>query len=184
LKTSFGWPRKRGMLNEFCGQNTNHLNTWYNSSLIYGRFLGMVCYSGHLSVTIAGTIIGIGLIIWQELRRQETKYLQTTQELNNLNGFPRSITRSQIQEKIAVLHDYPTQIPDWKNEDTLRYKTNRIISDVRAIQEVRPLLRDRQDVLEELHVIRTEIIAAMSGKQESLNRINAAFDVLFSGASP
>src|SRR5438128_1888010 len=80
-------------------------------------FWGWIGIAGTFSGPIAASVIGIGLLIWQELKKQETRYAQTSQELSNLNVFLQKITLSQIQEKIAVLHDYPTQVPDWKNED-------------------------------------------------------------------
>jgi hypothetical protein len=144
-------------------------------------FWGWIGIVGTLGGIIGGAVIAIGLMNWQELRTQNSRFTQTTQELNNLNVFLRRITLSQIQEKIAVLHDYPTQIPEWKSDNIIRYKTDRMISDIRAIQEVRTLLRDNQ--IEEIHTIRDDIANAMSGKQEFLSRINAAFQIVFSPSS-
>ena len=139
-------------------------------------FWGWIGIAGTFSAPIAASIIAIGVLIWQELKKQETRYAETSRELNNINDFLQKITRSQIQEKIAVLNDYATQIPDWKDKNLLEHKTNRIISDIRAIQQVRTLLTDTQK--EELHTIKEEIISVIG--QDYANKIKAAFEVVFS----
>jgi hypothetical protein len=69
-------------------------------------FLGLFGIAATISLPIAAAVIGIGIVIWQELRRQDNRFAQTTTELRDLNRFLTSITLSQIQEKISVLHGY------------------------------------------------------------------------------
>jgi hypothetical protein len=145
-------------------------------------FWGWIGIAATFSLPIAAAVIGIGIFILQELRGQKTGFTRTTQDLKQLNVFLRRITLSQIQEKIAILHDYPTQIPDWKTDSIFRYKIDRLISDIRAIQEVRMLLTDTQK--EKILVIKQEISNAVGIKQEFLSRMNAAFDIIFSTTPP
>jgi hypothetical protein len=84
---------------------------------------------------------------------------------------------NQIHEKIAVLYDYSTQIPNWKTED-IEFKTNRILEDVRAIQQVSSLLENPQK--EGLYIARDKIINNMNNKKYDISKIKAAFDVVFS----
>jgi hypothetical protein len=149
------------------------LATFITVSWIMVDFLGL--WSSAL--TLAAAMVGIGIMIWYELRKQGSKFTETKQELDKLNNFFKSITMNQIHEKIAVLYDYSTQIPNWKTED-IEFKTNRILADVRAIQQVSSLLENPQK--EGLYIARGKIIDNMNNKKYDISKIKAAFDVVFS----
>ena len=65
---------------------------------------------------IVVTIVALIIVVWQELNKQTNKLVQTSNELDKLNNFLKTIALSQIHEKIAVLYDYSTQIPTWKKK--------------------------------------------------------------------
>jgi hypothetical protein len=129
------------------------------------------------ALTLVAGVVGIGIMVWYELRKQGNKFTQTKQELDKLNNFFKSIIMNQIHEKIAVLYDYSTQIPNWKTED-IEFKTNRIVEDIRAIQQVSSLLENTQK--EGLYIARDKIIDTMNNKKYDVSKIKAAFDVVFS----
>jgi hypothetical protein len=129
------------------------------------------------ALTLVAGVVGIGIMVWYELRKQGNKFTQTKQELDKLNNFFKSIIMNQIHEKIAVLYDYSTQIPNWKTEE-IEFKTNRILEDIRAIQQVSSLLENPQK--EGLYIARDNIINTMNNKKYDVSKIKAAFEVVFS----
>jgi hypothetical protein len=139
-------------------------------------FWGGIGIAATFSLPIAAAIIGIGIFIWQELRNQSNRFNKTGEQLDKMSDFLKTITLSQIHEKIAVFNDYPTQISSWNDED-IGFKTNRILEDIRAIQKVSSLLDDKQK--EGLIVARDDIIKAMDKRADS-SKIKAAFEVVFS----
>jgi hypothetical protein len=140
-------------------------------------FLTLVGVVVAIVLPIVVTIVALIIVVWQELNKQTNKFVQTSNELDKLNNFLKTIALSQIHEKIAVLYDYSTQIPTWKTED-IEFKTNRILEDIRAIQQVSPLLENPQK--EGLYVARDKIIDTMNNKKYDVSKIKAAFDVVFS----
>ncbi len=130
------------------------------------------------ALTIAVGIVGVGIMVWYELRKQNSKFQDTKNELNSMNQFLKTITVAQIHEKIAVLYDYPTKMP-WKTQDE-EYQTSKMISDIRYLQEVRSILTSQQ--LEELHVVQTKLDSAMQANSYDATRIDAGFQVVFSNS--
>jgi transposase-like protein len=136
-------------------------------------FWGWIGIASTFSIPIAAAVIGIGIVIWQELRRQDNRYVATTNELRSLNGFLTSITLSQIQEKISVLHNYSNSLTE-----VIQGHLDTIISDIRALQHIRHLLTDPQR--EELGIIRGRFVNRADLQPDIVNRINAAFEIIFS----
>ena len=141
-------------------------------------FLTLVGVVVGIVVPIVATIVALIIVVWQELGKQTNKYVQTTGKLEEVSSFLRTITVAQVHEKIAVLYDYPTKIP-WKTED-IEYQTNKIVSDIRYLQEVKSILTSQQ--LEELHVIKTKLDSVMQTKGYDTTRIDAGFQVVFSNS--
>jgi hypothetical protein len=139
-------------------------------------FLTLVGVVVAIVVPIVLSIVALIIVVWQEFNKQTNKYAQTITKLDELNTFLRTITIAQIHEKIAVLYDYPTQMP-WKPED-VDYKISRISSDVRYLQEVKSILTHQQQ--EELHLIQNRIVASMQNNNYDTARINSVFQVVFS----
>ncbi len=79
---------------------------------------------------------------------------------------------SQIQEKISVLHNYSNS-----QTEVIQGHLDTIISDIRALQHIRDLLTDPQR--EELGIIRGRFVNR-SDLPDIVNRINAAFEIIFS----
>jgi hypothetical protein len=44
------------------------------------------------ALTVAVGIVEVGIMIWYELRKQNSKFEEAKDELNNMNGFLHSIT--------------------------------------------------------------------------------------------
>jgi uncharacterized protein HemX len=128
------------------------------------------------ALTLVAGVVGIGIMIWYELRKQGSKFTQTTNQLEKMNQSLKSMTLSQIYEKIAVLKDIPSQISSWQ-DGQVESNINRIINDLRAIAEVRSILSDQQK--EELSVLRANLMNAIEPRANT-NRIKATFDVIFS----
>jgi hypothetical protein len=128
------------------------------------------------ALTLAVGIVGIGILIWYELRKQTSKYVETKQELNKTNESLKNMTLYQIYEKIAVLNDIPSQISNWQDGE-IESKMNRIINDLRAIAEVRSILSDQQK--EELSILRENLISAINPRANT-TRIKATFELIFS----
>jgi hypothetical protein len=69
-------------------------------------FLTLVGVVVAIVVPIVLSIVALIIVVWQELGKQTNKYVQTTNKLDELSAFLRTITTAQIHEKIAVLYDY------------------------------------------------------------------------------
>jgi hypothetical protein len=127
------------------------------------------------ALTIVAGIEGIGIMIWYELRKQGSKFTETKEALDKMNNFLRNVTRSQINEKIAILNNHLTEIP-WESDKIVKHKTNKIINEIRAIQEVAKLLTTQQK--EELSKARDNTIEAMSAESYDISGIKAAFNII------
>jgi len=124
------------------------------------------------TLTVTVGIVGVGLMIWYELRKQNSKFVEAKDELNSMNTSLRSVIAGQIHEKIAILYNTITEIPTWKSED-VEYKRNKISSDVRVISEMRDFLTTQQR--EQLRVIRERLTHALNNHHHDTVELNAVF---------
>jgi hypothetical protein len=129
------------------------------------------------ALTVAVGIVGVGIMVWYELRKQNSKFKEAKDELNNMNGFLHSITVGQIHEKIAILNNTVTEIPSWKSED-VEYKRNKMSSDVRVISEVKSFLTAQQR--EQLRVLKERLTQILNNHQYDTAELNAVFGEIFS----
>jgi cell division protein ZapA (FtsZ GTPase activity inhibitor) len=128
------------------------------------------------ALTVAVGIVGVGIMVWYELRKQNSKFKEAKDELNNMNRFLQSITVGQIHEKIAILNNTVTEIPSWKSED-VEYKRNKMSSDVRVISEIRPFLTAQQR--EQLRVLKERLTQALNNHHYDTAELNAVFGEIF-----
>lgn len=87
---------------------------------------------------------------------------------------------SQIHEKIAILNNYLSEIP-WPNKDIADYKSKKMVSDVRAVSEIKNILTIQQE--EELRKVRDKLIEQMVSKDYDVSEIKVVFEELFTWIS-
>jgi hypothetical protein len=92
-------------------------------------------------VAIASTILGLGITYYIEYRKRGTDF-------DDMLDFLEKMVLSQVDEKIAVLHIYSSQVPDWvtKGNEYIYYIINRIVSDITAISRFRNDISDEQKI--------------------------------------
>jgi cell division protein ZapA (FtsZ GTPase activity inhibitor) len=129
------------------------------------------------ALTVAVGIVGVGIMVWYELRKQNSKFKDAKDELNNMNGLLRNIIMGQIHEKIAILNNTVTEIPSWKPED-VEYKKNKMASDVRVISEVSSFLTSQQR--EQLRTVRQRLTQTLNQGQYDTVDVDAVFAELLS----
>ncbi len=128
-----------------------------------------------IPTAVAIALSGLGIII--EMRKQSNKYGETKQELVKLQKFMEKTSLSQIHEKIAMLNNYLSEIP-WPSKNIADYKSKKIVSDVRAVSEIKDILTGQQK--EELRIVRDKLIEQMTSKDYDVGEIKVVFEELFS----
>lgn len=63
-------------------------------------FLTLVGVVVAIVLPIVVTIVALIIVVWQELNKQTNKFVQTSNELDKLNNFLKTIALSQIHEKL------------------------------------------------------------------------------------
>jgi hypothetical protein len=58
------------------------------------------------SITIAASIVGVGIVIWDGFRRQRDSLEKTYGAMNIMNKYLENTSKAGVYEKIAILHGY------------------------------------------------------------------------------
>ena len=128
------------------------------------------------ALTVAVGFVGVGIMIWYEIRKQNSKFKETRDELEKLYNFMRQMSLSQIHKKIAMLNNYLSEMP-WANKEIAEHKSKKIASDIRAVSEIKSILSGQQK--EELRKVRDKLIEQLA-KDYDVSEIKVVFEELFS----
>jgi hypothetical protein len=121
-----------------------------------------------LSIVIA--IIGVGVVIFLQLKTQTSKFTQTQSEMIIMNCFQKDITLSHIDEKIAVLYGYSLDAKNWKSADgAVATMTDKLVADITAIIRVRNYIGVDQKI--KLNEALRHLINSMSSNNYDTGRI-------------
>ena len=122
-------------------------------------------------LTIAMTILGLGIMYYIEYRKRGNDF-------DDMFDFLEKMVLSQVDEKIAVLHIYSSQVPDWvsKGNEFIHYITNRIASDITAISRFRNDISDEQKIAINEQLIR--LTTAMRNNNLDSAKIEAVRQLL------
>lgn len=123
-----------------------------------------------ITVTILGVGVGVGLgVIWQ-LRNQTSRFVETRNEMGKMNRFSERSTLSQIDEKIARLYQYTSDVKNWKtNGIDITFRTNEIVADLTAIVRVKDHRTDDQKI--KLNEVVRHLTTAMKNENYDVGRI-------------
>jgi len=76
-----------------------------------------------------------------------------------------------------MLNNYLSETP-WPSKNIADYKSKKIVSDVRAVSEIKDILTGQQK--EELRIVRDKLIEQMTLKDYDVGEIKVVFEELFS----
>ena len=125
-----------------------------------------------LAITLAilgvGIPIGIGVIL--QLRSQTSRFMETQKEMNKMNTFSERSTLSQIDEKIARLYQYTSDVKSWKDKGIdITFRTNEMVADLTAIVRVKDHRTDDQKI--KLNEVVRHLATAMKNENYDVGRI-------------
>jgi hypothetical protein len=100
-------------------------------------------------ISIAGVIAGLGTTFYLTYRKRGN-------EFTDMLDFLRRITLSHIDEKIAMLEKYISEVPNWKNESPNYVNSiiERIASDLTSLSRIRKDITDDQMIKIRERIIR------------------------------
>jgi hypothetical protein len=131
------------------------------------------------SLTIAGTLVGVGVVIWDGFRKQRKSLEKTYGAMNIMNKYLENTSKAGVYEKIAMLHGYTNDVPNWKDSKII---TNKICFDIEALWHIKSVIGDNE--IAELSAAINSLTKTMKSKdrafEEDADRIEHKSKPLFS----